>query len=306
LRAEYAANLLDPSVDPLTVVHRKAAGYTIDPLTATQVNGNTLVPWPMNRGVPKAQFVHYTWRDTALTAVGAPDGAGADLKRLEQIGQPGQTGLYAPGKVPSIGLPLLTEFRCWPDDFALGLNELKIDLAINSSARPSFRAFSTGTGGVKVDPDDQPVATGQAGSLPVDNLVHEGQVDFVVRVSRVHSVWFDTGRSSPSFAQAVVEAGRAGLPPGTEIELAFRGAVTVTLGIGNPPAAGDAQRYDFYGELPPSTGAQVTFLNGDSTWKADPEQIDGARWVQVRISLIGDFVSGETPALSALGLPFRS
>ena len=60
--------------------------------------------------------------------------------------------------MPTAGLPLLMEYRCYPSDSGIGLNPLDISLAINSSAVPNFRAFSTGgvntqSNPVKVNPD---------------------------------------------------------------------------------------------------------------------------------------------------------
>ena len=310
----FADNLLDP----LKVVHPKSAGYVIDPASVIlSPSGNPLVPWPMNRGLPLSQYTRYTWRDTALTSVGGANGGGVDLRNLGLLGQPSQEGLYGPGEVPSIGLPLMTEIRCYPDSGAFGLNAFKVNLAVNSSSRPNFRAFSGGgvlSSGqtVLIDPDNEPVATGgisPAGiKLPpgteVDNSSFEGQADFVVRVSRAHTIWFDTGSAAPAFAPVSVEPRAACQPVGTQVVLAYRGADLVTPGNGTPPAAEDATRYDFYGDLRPATGAMVSFLNGDAGWKADPTEIDGARYAQVRISLIGDPVSGLTPELSALGLAY--
>jgi len=71
---------------------------------------------------------------------------------------------YAPGSVPTIGLPLLLEFRCYPDAATGGLNRFDISLASANSSRPNRRAFSTGgqstSGIVTIDPDLQAVATG--------------------------------------------------------------------------------------------------------------------------------------------------
>ena len=64
--------------------------------------------------------------------------------------------------MPTIGLPMLMEFRTYPSTQANGQNGFRIAIAINSSANPFFRNFSTG--GVLngqtliVDPDQQPWA----------------------------------------------------------------------------------------------------------------------------------------------------
>ena len=80
-------------------------------------------------------------------------------------------------------------------------------LAANSSSKPYFRAFSTGgidTSGntVLVQPDNEDSANGGFNpfSLPNpgaptpgrDDAFYFGAVDFVTRVSRSHSVWYET------------------------------------------------------------------------------------------------------------------
>ena len=42
------------------------------------------------------------------------------------------------GLAAVIALPLLMEYRCFPDPTALGLNAFDVNLAINTSTRPSF------------------------------------------------------------------------------------------------------------------------------------------------------------------------
>ena len=161
-------NFLDPVVDPQRIVHAKPLGYTVQPLEAFFTpTGGLMMPWPMNRSggapIPRAERITYTWRDTGITVVGGPKGGGVDLQSLAQVS--GATpGLFPANFVPTVGLPLLTEIRCYPDAGAFGLNGFKINLAINSSSRPNFRAFSTGgvlgSGQViTINPDNEPVAT---------------------------------------------------------------------------------------------------------------------------------------------------
>jgi hypothetical protein len=147
LQKAFDSNLLDKATDPLTIVHPKAKGYTLSPQdSAVSISGNVIVPWPMNRNVTPQEFVYWTWRDTAKIAVGAPDGTGADPQRLASIvgNKNALVGFYTKDKVPTIGLPLLMEFRTYVDSKAIGQNGFKVAIAINSSANPYFRAFSTG------------------------------------------------------------------------------------------------------------------------------------------------------------------
>ncbi len=314
----YAQNVLDAANDPLQTVHPGASGtpgYIVNPVDEIVTSTGTVVmPWPLNRGIPTAQYTYYTWRDTALQAVGAPGGPGAELEIVRLVTGTGTAGQpYAPGNVPSIGMPLLMEFRCYPDDVTLGLNAFDVSLAAASSPRPNFRAFSTGgfnTSGqaVVIDPDNQPVATGGynpgsiptpgASTMPVENTFYIGAMDLVVRVSRVHSIWLDSGDASPAWS-ATIEPSAAALPAGTQVQLAYRGATAVA----NQGALTDAGQLDPYGE--PYSGADPTFFQNDPTWKDALAQVDGARFLQVRISLISNAATNQAPYVSTLGIAWQ-
>lgn len=309
----FAQNALDPVADPLRVVHPRQRGYTVNPADRfTATTGTQMMPWPLNRGLPPDQFVYYTWRDTAIQTKKAPNGAGAEMGIVVDTTGMGTAGVpYPAGQVPTIGLPLLMEFKCFPDATALGLNSLDVNVAINSSTRPNFRAHSTGgmnSSGVIVmrDPDLETVAQGGFSptsvppgqpTLPADNTFHIGQMDLVVRVSRVHSVWIDSGLVNVSFAPPIIEPAPADQPVGTQVQLAFRGATAAI-----PLVQGDASNLDPYGD---SFGAPgVTYLNGDPTWKSSPAQVNGARLVQVRASFVSNAVTGDIPRMTAMGLAF--
>jgi hypothetical protein len=209
------------------------------------------------------------------------------------------------------------------------LNGFQIALAINSSANPFFRAFSTGgitSGGQakKIDPDNEPTAqgginpgTGQS-TPALDNSFYYGQADFVVRVSRMHSIWFDTGLGSPTFFSPVVEPTPTSQPAGTQIVLAYRGANA----INNPPAQNNKGSYangeniDFYGDsktvILGGTAAAAftpTFVANDKTWKSSLTSfngvVPGAKFFQFRASFISNVSTGLSPELSALGFPFQ-
>src|SRR5690606_22102948 len=119
------------------IVHPQQRGYVVSPAnTFIATSGTAMQPFPLNRGIPASQFEYYTWRDTGLTGVGGENGAGAILaiESLVVFGTSVPAGTpYAAGEVPTIGLPLLMEYRCYPDAGALGLNAFDISLAINSS-----------------------------------------------------------------------------------------------------------------------------------------------------------------------------
>jgi hypothetical protein len=320
LVSTYSQNvLLDPADQPQVLVHPKTLGYTLDPadrFQSTTTPPVQMMPFPLNRTLPISQRVYYTWRDTTLRAVGGPANGGAEMPIVRAASGSTATGPYAAGAIPTVGLPLLMEFRCYPDQEAHGLNAFDINIAINSSSLPNFRAFSTGgtnSSGQQVvkNPDQEAVATGGfnptsvppgQGTLPVDNVFYIGQMDLIVRVSRAHSIFFDTEGGSPLFSTPVVEPRDSDQPAGTRIVLAYRGATNVTGDY-----LVDASKLDAYGETSAASGGTGNFtpLNGDSTWKTSLSAIQGARYFQTRVSFISNAETLLTPELSALGFAFR-
>lgn len=329
LDATYDENVLDG----LAVVHDKAQGYTIDPADGfVGATGTLLQPWPLNRNVPLSQFQYWTWRDTAVLGVGGPtsgtgSGVGADPERLEQVtGTPALVGFYPKGKIPTIAEPLLMEFRTYPDAGALGANALKASFAINSSYKPTFRAYSAGGVDAQgnpnfVDPDNAPVATGgyTSGGVktgPIDNTVHWGQVDFVTRVSRSHTRWLDTG-AAHDFVAAVVEYAPFGLPVGTQVQLAYRGASSVNASAGAPWL--DAGLYDPYGDgytqaqldMLFGAGAKPSFqvvefpVDGDKSWHDSIDDLDGARWIQVRLTFVANVRTNVAPQVAGVAIAYQ-
>lgn len=327
LVATYAQNLLSSAADPLRKVYPITGGPTGYSFDNSQLfqgpTGTKFVPWPMNRNVPTKQFVFYTWRDTAVLAKGAPsDSPGAELPIVFQVSgiTPATPGVpYAQNQVPTVGLPLLLEFRCYPDDGALGLNPFDVSVATASSSRPNFRAFSTGGVNtsnliVRKDPDLQSVATGGfnptstpspgAATIPVDNTFYIGNLDLVTRISRVYSIWFlaDATSAAITYSAPVVEPRPTDQPEGTQVNLDFRGATAVT----NVPLTTDALTLDAYGNrLTTTPGADPTFFNGDATWKNNITSLNTARYFQVRITFIANAETNLNPELSALGFTYR-
>lgn len=319
LEPTFADNLLDPAQDPQSVVHPRARGYTVNPAERyVNAGGTWMMPFPLNRGLPANQRAYYTWRDTAVLAKGAPfDSPGAELLSvIRTFGLPATPGVpYPTGNVPTIGLPLLTEFRCFPDAGALGLNSFDVCLATFSSAKPSFRAFSTGgvnSSGtiVAVNPDAATIATGGfnpssnppgSPTLGTDDTFFLGEMSLVTRISRAHTIFFDAGATA-TFAVPLLVPGS--LPPGTSVQLAFRGASLVTGPANN--ASNDARTVDFYGMPRPTTlppaGGSIAFPGNDSTFRASTAAVTGARYLQTRITFVSNAATGAVPEISALGL----
>ncbi len=336
----FADNVLDPVNDPPKVVHPRARGFTINPAEQSQTsNGTVLAPWPLNRGIPQSQYQYYTWRDTSLQAVGQPSDTAAPGQGILLGNEPAVLDLQPPnipngpfynvGLVPTIGLPLLMDIRCYPNSSSSQSNRpngrCAVPVAFDQypqafllETAPWFTVYSGGTvtlGGVlqPVQPDLEIIARGTnppggLNSLPHNQIALYGQGDFVVRVNRAHSRWFQCAQAAGAaftFAEPVVEPSVASLPAGTQVLLHFRGATGITGGAGNPWF--DARNIDPYGDRSPLNNVPayvVTFLNTDSSWKASMSAINGSYLFQTRITMISNVESGATPEISGLGFAF--
>ncbi len=309
----YSDNILADPRGPQTVVHPRSLGYRLSPVDLfLNSHGTPVVPFPLNRG--PGPLVTYTWRDTAVLAQGGAGGPGIPMDI--EVGAPffietGVGSLAQPGHVPSIGLPLLWEIRCYPSNSGIGLNALDILLPVPGFPLPNFRAFSTGgidstgtpvvknpdlelapTGGL--NPNSQP--PGQPTARSADNSFYIGQVDVVVRVSRAHTIWIDTGMLAPRYVAPVMEPKTQ--PEGTRILLEYRGADSFSGDAGMAPF--DARELDWYGDFRPGTPQ----FQGDGTWTEDIHAVDGARFFQVRLSFFNNIENRLSPELDSLGLAF--
>jgi len=320
LQSIYDANRLDGSLS--TVVHPRYLGYSVDPGDQfVSASGTNLMPFPLNRSIPPTERRTYTWRDTSIEGRGAQNGDGADPLQVDALGLP-RTRLYSEGEVRSVGLPLMMDFRCFPDSGAIGLNAFDVSLAVNSSIKPYFRAFSRGgvdSNGsvVVVDPDLESRANGGfdpttgAPTPGTDPMFYIGAMDLVVRVSRVVSIWFSTESAtgsqiaSPHFAPAMVFPPAHFQPPGTSVEIAYRGAASITAGS---EVLTNGLSLDAYGDNYPTgvphdsdvASLDVSFF-GDDHWAADSNEIDGAPYYQVRASLRSNIATGQTATISSIG-----
>ncbi|MBL4769651.1 MAG: hypothetical protein JKY61_00535 [Planctomycetes bacterium] len=260
LSGTFNENPLDSVADPQKVMHARHMGYQVNPGAVYTTGGSNtrLIPFPLNRDVAGGEEeTTYTWRNSALLSRSGPlSGGSPPDQQLVSLGLPLNLKTYRTGQIRSIGLPLLVEFRCYPDGSATGLNSFDISIAANSSARPYLRAFSTGgidTGGadVVVQPDSSHTASGGfspaaggVGTPGLDNSFYMGALDLVVRVSRSCSVWFpadDPSHPGSSlagtlFRPAVMEPRLEDQPAGTSIEVHYRGASSIGL---HPSPAGN-------------------------------------------------------------------
>ncbi len=357
LRPQYDGNVLPGA--PRTTVHPRERGYVVDSGNLfTTPTGASLLPFPMNRGIPAEDYTYYTWRDTTIRdRAGISNGGVEPQAYLLALGIDAPiVPFYRPGQVQTVGLPLLMEFRTYPDAEAIGLNAWVLALAVNSSSRPYFRAFSTG--GVNqagttvfVNPDTQSISNGgfNPGSLPTggaptfgrDNTVHLGGIDYVTRVSQVYSIWYESiipseaNFSTRVYNQPILEPSPSAQPPGTEIQVGFRGAQSFTydnsglyrvdndaddggLGNGIIDYTEDGFSLDLYGDyynevdtaaiagsINHDTNAMnpgISFLGATDVWRTEVSEIDNARFYQVRLTFVGNPVTVQTPELSAFAM----
>jgi hypothetical protein len=299
--ATFEDNFLDVFGDPQKLVHPRARGYQVNPGDIVVVGQDTkIIPWPMNRTVPPTSFKYYTWRDTAIQTRGGPNGIGANPAQwyvvtgtpFPVVPVPGSMPpdcaagpinmFYALDQVQSVALPLLMEFRCYPDNGAIGVNKFDVSIAVNASTRPFFRAFSSGginsnLDQVYVDPDLEvqanggynPLSTPNPGAptFGLDNNVYLGAMDLVVRVSRSFSVWQQTVDHTgaelaiPDYFSMTVEPRAQDQPQGTSLEFAFRGATAIDVNLGDIEDAGFectsiATQLDAYGDHYPEVPSE--------------------------------------------------
>jgi len=356
LSTSFAGNILDDPLSPQKVVHERTRGYRINGADLFLAStGTIMLPFPLNQDlgvndVPQT----YTWRDNAVLATGGPSGTGVplDIEAGPPLGlEPTDGYLAGVNNVPSIGLPLLMEYRCYPTSTGLGLNSLDINIAINSSAIPAFRAYSSGginSSGISVarDPDLEQTARGgfnplgnPPGSTTLrgdDNALYIGQLDVVTRLSRAHTAWINSGRISPDYEDPIVLPEEGDQPAGTRVILEYRGAEGFEILTDLDGELGqivdeslypfDATKLNSYGEifalLPRTVGTQmvpynlhaqlgsgdfqgsVLFKDGVNTWTSNIDDIDGATYLQIRITFLSNVETLLSPELSAIAIPY--
>ncbi|MEO1700291.1 MAG: Ig-like domain-containing protein [Planctomycetota bacterium] len=264
LRAQFSRNLLQSERDDVpgeVVVHPRERGYTIDVGDLyVASSGSTMIPFPLNRDGSFDDNRWFTWRDPRVRARATEsqlNGGTEPYQWFVARGLPAppwpltSANAYRPyygeTECQTIGLPLLMEFRVFPDLGAVGQNAWDFNIAANSSARPYFRAFSTGgndTSGatILIQPDTNDAAAG--GFDPTtsppgertfgrDNNLQHGAIDYVTRISHAHSIWFEAPIAGESgfvgrrYSEPILEPSAAELPTGTEVRVEYRGATSI-------------------------------------------------------------------------------
>ncbi len=336
----FTNNILEDPASPQLTVHPSSLGYRVDPTELfVTPSGTTMMPYPYDPlanvgvgGVPDT----FTWRDTAVQALGGLNEVGIPMGIEGAAGivypDPAMPGMFlaagtiAPGgSIPSYGLPLLVEVRCFPSNQGLGLNTLDVSLAdflgltlSGIQAGTAMRAYSSGgvdnSGGlVNKNPNgqDQLVPTGgfnplstppnQPSLFTADNQWYLGAIDTVIKVSRAHTIWLNAGNPA-TWLLPILAPNPDTFPGGTRVLTEFRGAELLTNG-GQLSAAQNAANLDAYGDITPGM-AQIMFLNGDNAWKSSISQVDGAAMIQTRLTFVNNIETGQSASLDAIGIPF--
>ena len=305
-------NYLADGIGP-KIVHNRSLGYAINPAERFLSSSQTLmVPYPLNRTV--ATDVTYTWRDTSILTLGADGDSrqpGIPLAIEGPIIPPPNyafpTGvgveplagtIAGPRAVPTFGLPLLIEYRCYPSDRGVGLNRFDVIMNPFAAPLPAFRSYTAGginTAGatVLIDPDlaDVPAGGFNPISTPpnkptntdADSIFYQGQLDTIIRVSRIHTIWLDVGVAvSPTWQLPIFDP--PSQPTGTSVSLDYRAATGFTQG--GSLAQFDASLMDAYGNLPASL--QSPNFVGGSSWSNNINVGNGARHLQVRMTFVNN------------------
>jgi len=363
----WSVNILNDPVSSQKVVHERAKGFAVSQSDVfVNIAGVNMLRMPLNKGaVTDAEKQFYTWRDTTVLTKGGKAQSGAHahptivppppfppipggIPHAQEIAlvfggvppvgspffgsnlPPTSNGL---GGIPSVGLPLLIEYRTFPTETS-SLNVFDISIAVTSSARPGFRAFSTGgvnTAGnpVTKDPDTQTSPTGGFQAVPnstpavgeptagIDPSVYIGQADVVLRVSRMFTRLIDL--SLPSSVKAlVVEPRPADQPAGTSLTFAWRGLGGTIASTSPPGFAFNALNLNVYGDTrksSPPTGNPVTGAAAASVelfgapWRTTLATIQTVgqtppRYLQTRVTFISNTATQLSPRLDSYGLAY--
>lgn len=273
---------------------------------------NFMLPWPDFNTT-------YTYRDTdmpkpdGVTLTGGSGAGNAYGCPPETLGQP---VVYQTTKVPSIGLPLLMRYRCYPRGQEFGFNGFQVQIMVGSSALPAFRVFSAGGRDGQgvwhlIRPDTPPEGTAPSGGYNTTTGVvtknhgpelYWGQVDFVTRVSRVYSHWFGLGGSLASMTPLTIEPTPASQIAGTQVIVELRGCDTINLTSCDDPVARMSD-FDAYGDY---LGTCAT-VSTPSNWSTSVDGLisSGRDYFQVRVTFISNIQQDLDPVLDALGFAWN-
>jgi hypothetical protein len=277
-------------------------------------SGQNYVPWP--------DFTEsFTWRDTSIpqeVVGGDSSGIGSPPSNVDGA------GTYLPGEIPSIGSALLCRFRCYYIGKIEPINQFNVYHLVTNSPLPAFRIFSAGgidasNGEHPVIPDNETNSGTRANggwlngspTRPDDDSVYWAQGDFVVRVSRAFTHWFDLGGILPDggLSSIIIEPAVSNALPGTEVNVEYRGAFSVTH-PGNPittpsPLTDAGLAFDVYGDFNDAGGGVST----PTAWTSDLANLEASatdqyRYVQLRFSFVGNAELSLPATLDGIGIAY--
>jgi hypothetical protein len=288
--------------------------------TFASPQGVVYAPWPDFDDT-------YTWRDNSFSEAlnGGPSGSKAyGIPPAVTLQPP----IFPPGKWPSIVAPLLMRFRCYPRGDFVGYNGFQVQIMVPSSNVPTFRIFSYGgNGGDLVVPDVPESGTKPTGGVSTGGGTQKGfgpelywgQVDFVVRVSRVFTHWFAFGGVLNGIGTQVIEP--SAQPDGASIQVEWRGTevidVSQCISGEDPTPLNDAtSQLDDYGEFqaapisqdrlaaPPPLSDFCATMSDPSDWTTDAASLAAElkwKFVQLRITFVSNIKKDLEPELDAYG-----
>lgn len=309
----YDDNILGfPTHDEFEVF---SGSYSPRSINLFPTNGVNYLPFP-------AFSQSFTWRDTSIPQDflgGATNSVGSP--NLQYLIDNGLNFVnWLPEEVPSVGLSLLMRFRCYPQADRLGLNLFTTTQMQPSSALPAFRLFSAGGQDgsgewFRVQPDN-PAQGGTApsggfqpggGRTPTqfDTLIYWMNADFVVRVSRVYTHWFDMGNvfNVGDLRGVILEPENPEQPTGTSVIVEYRGSVAVShptnpLTTPSPLTTADAP-FDGYGDAIAGLGSVST----PSGWTQSLASLEGQqfKYFQLRFTFIANADLAVQPRVDGFG-----
>lgn len=245
------------------------------------------------------------------------------------------TGGAAPSaSFPSIALPLLMEFRCYPGGGGAG-NSLATSFMfstnqngsqnppLNQDTLPASRIFSQGyrsnSGFQRVVTPNNPSVWenprggfnpgAQAETASHDPVLYWGVLDLQNTTSIFFSRWIDTEDANPVYGGVVVEPAIEDRPEGTEILVEFRAATSINE---SSSVAFNANALDPYGncDTPHSNGVfscttPLSPIDGLTDWTHDITSLTGKRYLQMRVSLIANSETNLSPTVQGIGIVYQ-
>jgi hypothetical protein len=298
------------------------SSYSISTINRFQTSGGVwMYPWPDFTST-------YTWRDTSYPK---PNGGSLEGGNpLDGWGVPPRTISGAPptynkGYYPSIALPLLMRYRCYPRGGEWGFNGFQVQIMVGSSNIPAFRVFSAGGQDTAptwqlVSPDLPPKGTNPYGgyvtSGPTQGSVTKGfgpelywgQVDFVTKVSKIYTHWFDFGGDLQSLSSVTLEPTSTQANPGTSVLVDYRATTLVQdSGCTNlaSPLDDASSGFDAYGDYDNTACGNV---DQPTDWSDDAADLvaSGKRFFQLRFTFVANIDQDLEAELDAFGFAYTT